>query len=1022
MCAAQRSPVASGVAALIITLLCLVACAPAAAAAGPRAPRVPASRAASPRTRSKFDLGWKFHLGHPAKAPSSCNASVFPVNLNHVQCLDLHEQIGASSAEECRGAACSNGASIWQWGGGCWIGLPPFNCTHGPSPGGIVGGGRMNAPPPGENSCIEGMPCEPSYDDSSWAERTVPHDFVIEGTVDPNLNPNHGALATNVSWYRRKFTLPESAADQLVWLSFDGVYRNADVYVNGALVKHHTEAYTSFHAYLHNASAGLKFGPGESNVVAVFVDATQSELWAYEGGGIYRHVWLETADKLSVVPWGFAFTTYVNGTVTGNDATRPQTADSALALPQLDLQNAGTSEQNVTVCFALADGDGKQVLTASFPVTVPAGGWKRLAPGGGPFLGEPLGFGSTAEPVRLWNTADSPPLYTATASVLSADGGKVLDSVSTTIGVRDALFDARHGLLLNGAKVLVKGTSNHLGFGGVGLAAPDRIMEFQVATLKAMGANAFRTAHNPVAPELLEYADRYGMLVWEENRFLTPGVVPMGEPEVDGVSGSGAVELREPQLLRDEPSRFGGSFPNGVPPGEPALPPSYNGETTGTTAEPVLLQDAQDMVLRDRNHPSIILWSLCNELGCLTNDPNGGDIIVQFKQAIQAVDTSRPITGNTVQAHFFHNKMCDCTNPSQSAECANCQKFGDNAAAAMDVQSFSYEYEVYERYHRQTPWKPVGGGESCSCTTDRGEFDPDPEAHSGHTGPSDAQLGGLFECIEASWASVARTEYVFGNFAWTGFDYRGETGPTGWPAISSHYGIFDIAGFPKVGTGYYKAWWRDLLKGPGHFGVSLSPDDWTAPTAVGKPIEVRVTTAAHAAELYLNGELQPGGRKQMPLYSSLAWTVPFAKGNLTAVAFDAGGAVLATQTVLSAGKRSSLRASVANPYLHGRNASEIAADGQDVALITVELLDAAGILVPDADINVSFSIHGPGVVLGTTNGDPACHVPATSPRCPTFHGLLRGIVRSSALAVRGVITVHVEGEGLGSTQVSLRAV
>ena len=218
-------------------------------------------------------------------------------------------------------------------------------------------------------------------------------------------------------------------------------------------------------------------------------------------------------------------------------------------------------------------------------------------------------------------------------------------------------------------------------------------------------------------------------------------------------------------------------------------------------------------------------------------------------------------------------------------------------------------------------------------------------------------------------------EFVWPSFSFrliksacAGFDYRGETGPTGWPAISSHYGIFDLAGFPKVGTGYYRAWWRDLPKGPAGFGVSISPDDWTAPTAVGKPIEVRVTTAAHSAELYLNGRLLEEGRQPMPLYSSLAWIVPFARGNLTAVAFDATGAVLATHSVLSAGGGATLRASVADPYLHSHNASEIMADGQDVALITVELLDAGGILVPNADLNVTFSVTGPGVVLGTTNG------------------------------------------------------
>jgi hypothetical protein len=192
------------------------------ASAAPGSVGVAATTGASPRTRTKFDLDWKFHLGDPSTV-SSCNASMFPINLSHVQCLDMQQQRGASSAEECRGAACSNGASIWQCGGGCWIGMPPLNCTHGPSPGGIVGGGRMDAPPAGEKPCLEGMPCELSYDDTSWADRTVPHDFVIEGTVNPNLDPNHGALPTNVSWYRKEFSLPESAASQLVWLSFDGM-------------------------------------------------------------------------------------------------------------------------------------------------------------------------------------------------------------------------------------------------------------------------------------------------------------------------------------------------------------------------------------------------------------------------------------------------------------------------------------------------------------------------------------------------------------------------------------------------------------------------------------------------------------------------------------------------------------------------------------------------------------------------------------------------------------------------------
>jgi beta-galactosidase len=210
---------------------------------------------------------------------------------------------------------------------------------------------------------------------------------------------------------------------------------------------------------------------------------------------------------------------------------------------------------------------------------------------------------------------------------------------------------------------------------------------------------------------------------------------------------------------------------------------------------------------------------------------------------------------------------------------------------------------------------------------------------------------------------------------------------------------------------------------------------------VGKPVEVRVTSSAHSADLFVNGVRQKppaptagcdglppvptsgvAAAPVMPRYGSLRWLVPFTPGNLTAVAYDANGAVLATSTVLSAGQRSRLRVSVASPYLHGHNASEVAADGRDAALITVELIDAAGILVPNADLNVTFTVTGPGLLLGTTNGDPACHVQATSPRCPTFHGLLRGIIRSSELGGAGVITVRADADGVESGQVVLRAV
>ena len=291
------------------------------------------------------------------------------------------------------------------------------------------------------SSCPRGSawPCAPGFDDSEWRQLSVPHDFVVEGTISESEDPNHGALATNVAWYRKSFDVMPGSA--LHWLTFDGVFRAADVFVNGAFVRHHEEGYTSFTVWLHNASAPLRYGG--ANEVVVYLDATEPELWCYEGGGIFRHVWLESAGAVSIVPWGFAAPTAVEGPIIGADPSAPQTTALAAILPRIDIANAAGTRALGSARITLETAAGALLVDATVPFNVSAGGFARLEPAA-------LRFGSAAAPVQLWNTQAAPPLYTARVALLGA-AGEVLDAVSAKVGVRDAVFDARRGFVLNGA-------------------------------------------------------------------------------------------------------------------------------------------------------------------------------------------------------------------------------------------------------------------------------------------------------------------------------------------------------------------------------------------------------------------------------------------------------------------------------------------------------------------------------------------------------------------------------------------
>jgi beta-galactosidase len=696
-------------------------------------------------------------------------------------------------------------------------------------------------------------PASMSISDASWRTVNLPHDWVVELPFDSSADSGHGFKPVgpgypqnSVAWYRRTFDLPKTDAGRRLWLEFDGVYRDCDVFVNGWFVGHHNSGYDSFHYDITDVA-----NCGGKNLVAVKVDASQFEGWFYEGAGIYRHVWLVKTAPVAIAPDGiFVYSQFENNVPEGQ-------ATIQLRTKVINRQKVASPAK---VTWSIIAPDGK---------TIGAGGaheTSEIGPGLETEFSRELGLSS---PV-LWSP-ESPNLYKLITAV-EVDGN-VVDQKETEFGIRTVAFDPDKGFLLNGKPYELYGTCNHQDMAGVGAALPDRLQYFRVEKLKAMGCNAIRTSHNAPTPELLDACDHLGMLVMDENRLL----------------GSDAANLNQ-----------------------------FKGQ-----------------IQRDRNHPSVAIWSLANEEFTVQDTPAGKRVADTMQTLLQRLDPTRPIT--------YAAPVGD--------------DYEQNINSVIEVRGWNYHVgQDMDDYHREHPAQPEVGTEQASTVSTRGIYTNDTVR--GYVSSYDLNEQPWSTTAERWWSYFADRPWLSGGFIWTGFDYRGEPTPYGWPCINSHFGVMDMCGFPKDLYYYYQAWWTDQPV------LHLLPH-WNWPGKEGQEIPVWCFSNCKEVELFLNGKSL--GRKTMKPNSHLEWMVNYEPGALSAQGYDNDGKLIATTKVETTGEPAAVQLEP--------DRAAINADGEDVSVITVSVRDAQNRIVPVATNPVDFDLAGPGKILGVGNGDPSCHEP-----------------------------------------------
>jgi hypothetical protein len=759
-----------------------------------------------------------------------------------------------------------------------------------------------------------------SLDDSGWRSLDLPHDWSIEGPFSKDNYSCTGYLPGGIGWYRKSFVAPKNLKGEKIYISFDGIYNNSEVWINEKYLGKRPNGYISFQ---YDLTPWLK--PGQENLVAVKVDHTLfgDSRW-YTGSGIYRNVKLITIPAVHIKQWGVYY------------SAKEISAESATLSVRVTVQNETVKTVKADVYNYLIFNDD----------TVAVGfGYVKLNPSEETSIEEEL---KVIKP-ELWDV-DNPALYNL---VTVLKGKKFIDNVSTPVGLRTIRFDADKGFSLNGKNLKLKGICMHHDAGALGAAVPKEEIARRLSILKEMGCNAIRTSHNPFSPDFLDMCDQKGFLV-------------IGEAFDEW-------ELPKKKWLAGW---------NVGTPGKEGYAAYFN-----EWAE----KDLKDFILRDRNHPSVIMWSIGNEID-YPNDPYTHQILnteanpqtwAKFSETLPHANR----LGEVASVLVTLIKELDTTRPVTAGLASALMSNETGYADALDVAGYNYQEFRYEPDHKKYPLRPLYGSEN----------------------------GMTLEM----WNYVADNEYVMGQFLWTGFEYIGEAGR--FPMRSNTAGVIDLAGNKKPEFYFRQSLWSDkpmviigttdrlTERGP----VSLWAHKRVEPFwnyKLGQTIAINAFSNCEEVELLLNSKSI--GTKKMADFQNrtITWEIPFENGTLKAVAKNHGieAAIYELKTTGTPVK-----------IVAGCDDQSIKADRQDIAHIFVTLCDDAGNIVYNADNEITCEISGPARLLGMEDSNPANTEDYKDYRQHAYHGKL--LVFIQALNESGKISVKLSSPGLIDALIELNA-